>query len=136
MSTDSLYRRGKTSRIPRMVAGSSHGKNPIVQAYLKNLPYCEDLNPELIRETPVNEPLINWHSVDGNFALEAIRLTGGWADDVSDKEMLAFAKTIQEKEGLSILPASTAGLGAFIERHRREPFPNDRYVVVLTGRKA
>jgi threonine synthase len=33
----SLYRRGKTSRMPRMVAGSSYGKNPIVQAFLKNL---------------------------------------------------------------------------------------------------
>ncbi len=131
----SLYRRGKTSRIPRIVAGSSHGKNPVVQAYLRNSPCCEDLNPELIRETPINEPLINWHSVDGQLALEAIRHTGGWADDVSDKTMMAFAKAIQEKEGLSILPASTAGLGAFLERHRREPFTNDRYVVVLTGRK-
>lgn len=131
----SLYRRGKTSRIPRMVAGSSHGKNPIVQAFLKNSPYCEDLNPDLIRETPINEPLINWHSVDGNVALEAVRLTNGWADDVSDKTMLAFAKTIQEKEGLSILPASAAGLSAFLERHRREPFPSDRYVMILTGRK-
>jgi len=28
----SLYRRGKTSRIPRMVAGSAHGKNPIIRA--------------------------------------------------------------------------------------------------------
>jgi threonine synthase len=131
----SLYRRGKTSRIPRMVAGSSHGKNPIVQAFLKNSAQCDDLDPEMIRETAINEPLINWHSVDGNFALEAIRLTGGWADDVSDKTMLTFAKAIQEKEGLSILPASTAGLGAFLDRHRQEPLPNDRYVVVLTGRK-
>ena len=34
----SLYRRGKTSRIPKMVAGSSFGKNPIVQAYLRTRP--------------------------------------------------------------------------------------------------
>ena len=39
----SLYRRGKTSRMPRMVAGSSFGKNPIVQAWLKGLDTCEDL---------------------------------------------------------------------------------------------
>ena len=31
----SLYRRGKTSRMPRIVAGSSFRKNPIVQAFLK-----------------------------------------------------------------------------------------------------
>ena len=83
----SLYRRGKTSRMPRIVAGSSFRKNPIVQAFLKNLPSCEDLNPEKIRETSVNEPLINWHSIDGDDALEAIRLTQGWAADASDKAM-------------------------------------------------
>ena len=49
----SLYRRGKTSRMPRMVAGSSFRKNPIVQAALRNRPTCEDLVPEKIRETRV-----------------------------------------------------------------------------------
>ena len=42
----SLYRRGKTSRMPRIVAGSSFRKNPIVQAFLKNTLTCEDLNPQ------------------------------------------------------------------------------------------
>lgn len=32
----SLYRRGKTSRIPRMIAGSTFGKNPIIHAFRKN----------------------------------------------------------------------------------------------------
>ena len=41
----SLYRRGKTSRLPRIVAGSAHGKNPIVRSYLKGLETCEDLDP-------------------------------------------------------------------------------------------
>ncbi|MFC1853515.1 pyridoxal-phosphate dependent enzyme [candidate division CSSED10-310 bacterium] len=39
----SLFRRGKTSRIPHLVAGSSFRKNPIVHAYLKNSPKCEAL---------------------------------------------------------------------------------------------
>ena len=131
----SLYRRGKTSRIPRIVAGSSFRKNPIIQAFLKNLPHCEDLEPELIKETAVNEPLINWHSIDGNHALEAIRSTNGWANHASDKNMLAYARFIRQNEGLSVLPASTAGLIALIEQHRREALPGDRYVVMLTGRK-
>ena len=132
----SLYRRGKTSRMPRVVAGSSHRKNPIIQAYLKNAASCEDLNPQTIRETAVNEPLINWHSVDGDYALEAIRSTSGWASDATDKNMLTFTKLIRDKEGLQVLPASTAGLIALIEHHRQEPLSNDRYVVVLTGRKS
>ncbi len=131
----SLYRRGKTSRMPKMVAGSSFRKNPIVQAFLKKLSTCEDLEPMKIKETPVNEPLINWRSIDGDWALEAIRITGGWADDASDRSMMNYAKIIREREGLSVLPASTAGLIALAERNTKDPLPGDRYVVILTGRK-
>jgi threonine synthase len=131
----SLYRRGKTSKIPRFVAGSSFGKNPIIQAYLKNLEACEDLSPEKIHETTVNEPLINWRSIDGDYALEAIRNSGGWASYASDKNMISFAKLLREKEGLSVLPASTAGLIAILEKHKKESLQNDRYVIVLTGRR-
>lgn len=131
----SLYRRGKTSRMPRMVAGSSFRKNPIVQAFLDNRPTCDDLPPEAIRETPINEPLINWHSIDGDHALSVIRETGGWAVDSSDKSMMEWSRRIRDKEGLNILPASTAGLISLIQRHRKEELPSDRYVAVLTGRR-
>jgi threonine synthase len=131
----SLYRRGKTSRMPRIVAGSSHNKNPIIRAYMKNSPCCDDLPPEKIHETAVNEPLVNWHSIDGDQALEAVRATGGWASYASDKGMLDYSRLLREREGLSVLPASTAGLIALLERHQKEPLPGDRYVVVLTGRK-
>ena len=50
--------------------------------------------------------------------------------------MIAHAKIIREKEGLSVLPASTAGLIALLDRHKKEPLINERYVVVLTGRKS
>jgi threonine synthase len=131
----SLYRRGKTSRVPRFVAGSTFSKNPIVQAFLKNLAHCEDLQPERIRESAVNEPLINWHSADGEQALLAIRQSRGWAGNATDKNMMLYSRILREKEGLHVLPASTAGLIALIEAHQKEPLPNDRYVAVLTGRK-
>jgi threonine synthase len=132
----SLFRRGKTSRLPRIVAGSSFRKNPIVHSFIKGLATCEDLQPRNIRETSINEPLINWHAIDGDLSLEAIRATGGWAADASDQSMRRFARLIANKEGLQVLPASTAGLIALIDRHLREPLPGDRYVVLLTGRKA
>lgn len=131
----SLYRRGKTSRLPRMVAGSAARKNPIVQSWLKNSPHCEDLTPEKIRETNINEPLVNWHSIDGEIALRSIRAANGWAANASDRKMLQVAKLTREKEGLSVLPASTAGLIALLERHAKEPLPNDRYVAVITGKR-
>jgi len=132
----SLYNRGKTSRIPRFIAGSSYGMNPIIHAFVRNNPQCVDLKPERIRNTSVNEPLINWRSIDGDYALSVIRQTRGWASFTTDKTLLDYARLIREKEGLSVLPASTAGLVALVDRHRKEPFPGDRYVIILTGRKA
>jgi threonine synthase len=131
----SLYRRGKTSKVPRMVAGSSTRKNPIVQSWLKNSPVCEDLPPTDIHETDVNEPLVNWHSIDGDLALKAIRATNGWAVNASDTKMMSYAKFIREREGLNVLPASTAALIALLDWHAKQPQHNDRYVVVLTGKK-
>jgi threonine synthase len=132
----SLYRRGKISRLPRLVAGSSHRKNPIVESYIRGLDECTDLEPDKIRETAVNEPLINWHSIDGDAALAATRDTGGWAAYASDRVMTSYAKKIRETEGLSVLPAATAGLAALLDGHRQFPLPSDRYVVVITGRRS
>lgn len=132
----SLYRRGKTSRVPRMVAGSSFRKNPIVQSFRAGLTRCEDLKPERIRETSINEPLVNWHSLDGDPALEAIRKSGGFAANATDKAMISFSRTLREREGLHVLPASSAGLIALVEWHKANPLPGDRYVAILTGRKS
>lgn len=130
-----LHRRGKTSRIPRMIAGSSTGKNPIVRSFLEGLESCVDIDPGRLRETAVNEPLINWHSADGQHALDAIRESGGWAGDASDRSMLRYSKLLRQEEGLSVLPASSAGLAVLLGRHQKEPLPGDRYVSVLTGRR-
>jgi len=132
----SLYRRGKTSRMPRIVAGSSFRKNPIVHSFIKGGAQCENLDPAAIHETAVNEPLINWHAIDGDLALTALRQTGGWAAHASDKNMQRFARVLRDKQGLQVLSASTAGLIALIDRHNREVLPGDRYVAVLTGRKS
>jgi threonine synthase len=131
----SLYRRGKTSRIPKIIAGSSYRKNPIIQAYLNKLPSCEDLLPNEIKETSINEPLINWHSIDGDHALEAIRKSAGIAEYVSDKSMMRYSRIIREREGLNVLPASTAGLNVFLAWFRQDSMQTDRYVAILTGRK-
>jgi threonine synthase len=131
----SLYRRGKISRMPKIIAGSAYRKNPIVQSFLSGAEACEDLDPSKIRETAVNEPLINWHSIDGDLALDAIRSTSGWASYASDRSMANFSRLVSSSEGLTVLPASTAGLIALLAEDRRHELANDRYVVVLTGRR-
>jgi threonine synthase len=130
----SLFRRGKTSRIPAMIGGSSHRKNPVVHAVLSGLDRCMDLDPESIHETVVNEPLVNWHASDGDPAFGAIRSSGGGAAEISDKRMLQMSKELREAQGLDVLPAATAGLCALLALHERQALPSDRYLAVLTGR--
>ncbi len=130
-----LYRRGRTSRIPMMIAGSSYKKNPIVESFRLGHASCVDLEESRITESKVNEPLINWHSFDGDEALYAIRKSGGSAANVTDEQMLRYAKNLREKEGLQVLPASTAGFYAMMQMHKAQPFDADRYVAVITGRK-
>ena len=130
----SLYKRGKTSRIPVFIAGSSAYKNPIIASFKAGLDHCRDIDPRQVKETAINEPLINWHSFDGDEALYALRQSGGQAHHISDKKMKEMSTFLHKKEGYRILPASTAGLVAMLEWHEREPFINDRYVAILTGK--
>ena len=129
-----LYKRGKTSRIPKMIAASSTNKNPIISSFKKGLDICEDLDPLAIKETLYNEPLINWHSFDGNEALAALRSSEGEAFHVSDKKMKEMAAFLLKKEGLKILPASTAGLIGLLELDEKLNFEPDRFVAVLTAK--
>lgn len=130
----SLYKRGKTSRIPKMVAASSTNKNPIISSFKKGLETCEDLKPEDIKETKYNEPLINWHSFDGEEALFALRESEGEAFHISDKKMKEMTAFLLKKEGMKILPASTAGLIGLLELDEKLNFEPDRFVAVLTAK--
>ncbi|MFC2117143.1 pyridoxal-phosphate dependent enzyme [Bacteroidota bacterium] len=130
----SLYKRGRTSRIPIFVAGSAAFKNPIIASFKAGLDYCKDIDTKLIKETAINEPLINWHSFDGNEALYAIKQSGGEAQHVSDKKMKEMSVFLHKKEGYRILPASTSGLIALLGMHEKNEMVNDRYVAVLTGK--
>ena len=130
----SLYKRGKTSRIPKMIAASSTRKNPIIQSFRQGLDYCKDLKPEAIRETRYNEPLINWHSFDGEEALYALRESQGDAYNISDSKLREMSTLLSRKEGLRILPASTAGLIALLEINAKLNLEPDRYVVILTAK--
>ncbi|WP_116124375.1 pyridoxal-phosphate dependent enzyme [Lewinella sp. IMCC34183] len=101
--------------LPRMVAASSTHKNPIVSSFRRGSRRCEDLRPEKIRETRINEPLINWHSFDGQEALDALYESGGGAHNVSDQQLKRMSTYLSQREALQVLPASTAGLIALTE---------------------
>jgi len=130
-----LKEAGRSSRVPRMIAASSYRKNPIVKSLKQGSLFCLDLAPGEVRETSVNEPLINWHSFDGEEALHALYGSGGFAEYASDQDMVQYARLIQQAEGLNVLPASTAALVALGKVWRAGALTEDDHVVVLTGRR-
>ena len=117
------------------IAGSSTAKNPIVQSFRKGLRVCTDLDPAKIRETKINEPLINWHSFDGQEALDAVYASGGAAYNVSDDSLRKMAAYLSKKEALRVLPASTAGLIATLKMHEEGILPEGPHVTILTAKR-
>jgi threonine synthase len=131
----SLFQRGKTSRIPKLIAASAANKNPIIYSFLQGYDQCVDLDPDSLKETKVNEPLINWHSFDGEEALYGLRQSEGYGFNISDRKLLEMNRYLLKSEGLKILPASTAGLVALIELHKKTPLEADRYVALITAKE-
>ncbi len=126
-----LLRNGHIDRLPRMIAASSIRKNPIVTSFLAGSKRCVDLDPATIRETSINEPLINWHSFDGQEALNALYESGGGASHITDEKMRKMSAYLSQKDALQVLPASTAGLIALTE----EETEYSMQIAVLTAKR-
>ena len=119
----------------QLLAGSSVRKNPIVVSFQRGLTTCVDLDPARIRETGTNEPLINWHSFDGQEALDAVYASRGAAYAASDAELRKMASYLKERESLHVLPAATAGLVALIKANEAGLLPAGPRVAVITAKR-
>ncbi len=129
-----LLDQGIIDHIPYLVGASTPGGNPIVRSFKTGASKTEDLRPEELHETTINEPLISYHSYDGDDALSAIYDSNGWADYASDASMMKYHRILRDFEGLNVLPASTSPIEALI-RFKQHRVLNSDYVLVLTGRK-
>lgn len=131
-----LFRKGQTDKIPVMVAASTDGGNPIISTYNAGEKKIINLRPDSINETPLNEPIVNWKSLDGQEALDALWMSEGYACAVSDGVMDAFSQLLEKQEGLSVLPASAASVAAMAEYVKSRSSPKGKCLVsVLTSRK-
>jgi threonine synthase len=131
-----LFRKGETDKIPVMIAASTTGGNPIISSYRAGKKKIIDLKPDSITETPENEPIVSWKSLDGQQALDALWESDGYASAVSDEFMVTFSNLLEKEEGLSVLPASAASVAAMAEYVKERATPKDKcFVSVLTSRK-
>lgn len=131
-----MFRQGMTDKLPVMVAASTDGGNPIISSYNAGKKKIKDLKPDAITETPENEPIVNWKSLDGQPALDALWESNGYACALSDAVMITFSTLFEKEEGLSVLPASAASAAAMADYVKARASPKDKcFVSVLTSRK-
>lgn len=122
------------SALPRMLAASTPRGNPVIKSWKMGSRTCLDLRPEELRETSVNEPLVNWHSFDGQRALDAIYESNGFASYATDADMRRLTALVRNVEGINVLTASTAALVALEKGVKERRVTDGLHVAILTGR--
>jgi len=105
------------------------GCSPIADSVKRNLPRFQPQKPNTIaRSLAIGNP------ADGPYAVRLIRESGGWAEDISDPEIIDSIKLLAETEGIFAETAGgvTTGVTAkLIEQGRIRP--DETTVVCITG---
>jgi len=105
------------------------GCSPISDGVKRNLVRFEPQKPHTIaRSLAIGNP------ADGPFAMTLIRDSGGWAEDISDPEIVAAIKLLAETEGIFTETAGgvTAGVTKKLIAQNRIK-PDETTVVCITG---
>jgi len=105
------------------------GCSPVSDAIKRNLARFEPQKPNTIaRSLAIGNP------ADGPFALKLIRETGGWAEDISDPEIVDAIKLLAETEGIFTETAGgvTTGVAQKLIQQGRIG-ANEATVLCITG---
>jgi len=105
------------------------GCSPISDGVKRNLSRFEPQKPNTIaRSLAIGNP------ADGPFAIKQIRESGGWAEDISDPEIVAAIKLLAETEGIFTETAGgvTAGVTQKLIAQNRIK-PHETTVVCITA---
>jgi threonine synthase len=105
------------------------GCSPVSDAVKRNLARFEPQKPNTIaRSLAIGNP------ADGSYGVKQIRESGGWAEDISDPEIIAAMKLLAETEGIFTETAGgvTVGVTQKLIAHGRIR-ANETTVVCITG---
>jgi len=113
----------------RFFGAQATGCSPISTAVKNNTETIEPQRPNTIaRSLAIGNP------ADGSYASRAIRASGGWAEDVSDVEIVSAIQELAETEGVFAETAGgvTTAVTARLYAHGRIQ-PDDLTVTCITG---
>ncbi|MFJ2477940.1 pyridoxal-phosphate dependent enzyme [Streptomyces sp. NPDC087659] len=108
----------------------SEGNNPVVTCWPGAY---RELPPEAVTTTDHNQPLVNWHALQGGQAMAAIAATGGTVLGVDDRE-LCEAQALLADFGARPTAAGAVALAGLLAHARTEGLGPGTHVVLLSGR--
>jgi len=121
---------GIIDRIPMMTGIQAEGSAPIAKAIKSGAAAITvEEHPETVATAiRIGDP------VNAVKALNAIRMSGGTAETVTDDEILAAQKLLANTEGIGVEPASAASVAGLIKLRKMGVVGKDeRVVCVVTG---
>ena len=117
---------GLTDKLPKMIGFQSEGCSPIVNAFKKDYTMVSPVdNPKtLATAIECGDPL------DGKKALNALRDSGGFAETLTDQEIVDAQLLLAREEGLFVEPSGAVSLAGYLKVRKKL---NGKVVCVLTG---
>ncbi|WP_107656829.1 pyridoxal-phosphate dependent enzyme [Nocardia suismassiliense] len=107
----------------------SAANNPVVTSWPGEY---RMLPPDDVVTTDHNQPLVNWHALQGPEAMAAVAATGGAIFGADDTELLA-ARDLLADHGAKPTPSGAVALAGLLGQARRTPLTGT-HVVLLSGR--
>ncbi|MBI5234388.1 MAG: threonine synthase [Deltaproteobacteria bacterium] len=113
----------------RVYGAQAAGCAPIVTAVKEGTELIKPVRPNtLAKSLAIGNP------ADGFYSVKTIRETKGWAEDVSDDEMISAMKLLAETEGIFAETAGGVTLGVTMKLIEQGRIPRDESIVVsITG---
>lgn len=113
----------------KLYAAQAAGCAPIVTAIKENSDFIKPVKPNTIAKS-----LAIGNPADGIYAAQAVKKSGGWAEDVSDDEIIEAIKLLAETEGIFTETAGGVTLAAARKLIENGVIPEDESIVLsITG---
>lgn len=113
----------------KIYAAQATGCSPIVTAIKENAEIIKPVKPNTIAKS-----LAIGNPADGVYALATVKETGGWAESISDDEIVEAIKLLAATEGIFTETAGGVTLGVAKKLIEQGRIPKDESIVVsITG---
>jgi len=113
----------------KIYGAQASGSNPIVAAFKTGTDWIKPQRPQTIAKS-----LAIGNPADGYYALKTIRESGGWAEDVTDEEIVEGMKLLARTEGIFTETAGGVTVGVTKKLIEQGIIPKDESILVsITG---